>query len=397
MEWIVRLNNIIMFIRGFMKIGILLYPTFGGSGVVATELGKVLAKRGFEVHFISYNIPARLDHFHENIFYHEVSVTSYPLFDYVPYETILASKIVDIVLSQKLELLHAHYAIPHASAALMAKQILKEKGVNIPLVTTLHGTDITLVGRNPTYKPVVEYSINKSEAITAVSQSLKDETIDIFDIKKEITVIHNFIETNHKTVNISEHFRKSIAPNNERIIVHSSNFRKVKRVDDVIKVFSKISEKISAKLLLIGDGPERDSIEMLCRQLEICDKVIFLGKQEAVNEILANCDLFLLPSETESFGLAALEAMACRVPVVSTNTGGIPEVNLNGYCGYLLNVGDLEGMANKALHILSSDEILNQFKDNALSRAKDFSIDKAVEGYCEVYKNARKIAAEKSS
>jgi len=391
------MDYIILFIRTYMKIGILLYPTFGGSGVVATELGKVLAKRGFEVHFISYNIPARLDHFHENIYYHEVSVTSYPLFDYVPYETILASKIVDIVLSQKLDLLHAHYAIPHASAALMAKQILNEKGINIPLVTTLHGTDITLVGRNPTYKPVVEYSINKSEAITAVSQSLKDETIDIFDIRKEITVIHNFIETNHKVENVNEHFRKSIAPNNERIVVHSSNFRKVKRVDDVVKVFSKISEKIPSKLLLIGDGPERDTIEILCRQMQLCDKVVFLGKQEAVNEILANCDLFLLTSETESFGLAALEAMACRVPVVSSNTGGIPEVNVDGFCGYMLNVGDVDGMAAKSLYILGSDEVLIQFKENAFRRAQDFSINKAVEGYCDVYKKAQNAVKKAAS
>lgn len=371
-----------------MKIGILLYPTFGGSGVVATELGKALAQNGFEVHFISYNLPARLDRFHENIYFHEVSVTSYPLFDYVPYETILASKIVDIVMSQKLELLHAHYAIPHASAALMAKAILAEQGVHIPLVTTLHGTDITLVGRNPTYKPVVSYSINKSEAITAVSESLKQSTLDLFEVKNEIEVVYNFVEIAAHTTPKNPHFRKTIAPKNERILVHSSNFRKVKRVQDIVQSFSFISQSLPSKLLLIGDGPERDATEALCRELHLCDSITFLGKQEAINEILVNCDLFLLSSETESFGLAALEAMSCGLPVVSTNTGGIPEVNIEGKSGYLVGVGDTESMAQKALSILNSETTYQTFSAAAIERARFFSIEKAVECYKSVYQKA---------
>ncbi|MCO6495077.1 MAG: N-acetyl-alpha-D-glucosaminyl L-malate synthase BshA [Bacteroidetes bacterium] len=371
-----------------MKIGILLYPTFGGSGVMATELGKVLAQRGFEVHFISYNIPARLTHFHGNVFFHEVSVKSYPLFDYVPYETILASKIVDIVLRQNLDILHAHYAIPHASAAIMAKMILKEKGIDIPLVTTLHGTDITLVGRNPTYKPVVEYSINNSEAVTAVSESLKSDTKSIFNIKNEIDVIYNFVHVDESEKLKDDDFRISIAPNGERILVHSSNFRKVKRIEDVLKVFNEVNKQLPSKLVIIGDGPERDAIEDLCQKLQLCNSIIFLGRQEAVYEILANCDLFLLTSETESFGLAALEAMACGTPVVSTNAGGIPEVNKDGYSGFLLPVGDVKGMADKALYILSSDERLKQFSNNALKHAKEFSIDKAIDGYCKIYNRA---------
>lgn len=369
-----------------MKIGILLYPTFGGSGVMATELGKALAQRGFEVHFISYNIPARLTHFHGNIFFHEVSVKSYPLFDYVPYETILASKIVDIVLRQNLDILHAHYAIPHASAAIMAKLILKEKGINIPLVTTLHGTDITLVGRNPTYKPVVEYSINNSEAVTAVSESLKSDTLSIFNIQNRIEVIYNFVHVEASTNLIDHDFRNSIAPNGERILVHSSNFRKVKRIEDVIKVFNEVKKQLPSKLIIIGDGPERDSIEALCQKLQLGNNVIFLGRQEAVYEILANCDLFLLTSETESFGLAALESMACGTPVISTNAGGIPEVNKDGFSGFLLPVGDIQGMADKAVFILSSDERLKQFSQNAREHAKQFSIDKTIERYCEIYK-----------
>jgi N-acetyl-alpha-D-glucosaminyl L-malate synthase BshA len=371
-----------------MKIGILLYPTFGGSGVVATELGKALAKNGFEVHFISYNLPARLDHFHENIFFHEVSVTSYPLFDYVPYETILASKIVDIVRSQKLELLHAHYAIPHASAALMAKAILAEQGIQIPLVTTLHGTDITLVGRNPTYRPVVSYSINKSEAITAVSESLKQSTLDLFEVRNDIDVVYNFVDIAAHTTAPNAPFRKSIAPNGEHILVHSSNFRKVKRVQDVVQSFYLISQSIPSKLLLIGDGPERDAIEALCRELHLCDKITFLGKQEAVNEILVNCDLFLLSSETESFGLAALEAMSCGVPVVSTNTGGIPEVNIEGASGYLVEVGDVDKMAQRALQILESEASIMQFRAAAIDRARYFSIEKAIDRYKFVYNKA---------
>ncbi|MCK9480641.1 MAG: N-acetyl-alpha-D-glucosaminyl L-malate synthase BshA [Bacteroidia bacterium] len=371
-----------------MKIGILLYPTFGGSGVMATELGKALAQKGYEVHFISYNIPARLTHFHGNVFFHEVSVKSYPLFDYVPYETILASKIVDIVMRQNLDILHAHYAIPHASAAIMAKMILKEKGIHIPLVTTLHGTDITLVGRNPTYKPVVEYSINNSEAVTAVSESLKSDTLTIFNIRNHINVIYNFVHIEENERVIDNDFRKSIAPHGERILVHSSNFRKVKRIEDVIQVFNKVRKQLPSKLIIIGDGPERDAIEALCQQLSLCNDIVFLGRQEAVYEILANCDLFLLTSETESFGLAALEAMACGTPVVSTNAGGIPEVNKEAFSGFLLPVGDVQGMAEKAIYILSSEERLRQFSSNALVQAKQFSIHSALHGYCEVYEKA---------
>jgi N-acetyl-alpha-D-glucosaminyl L-malate synthase BshA len=369
-----------------MKIGILLYPTFGGSGVVATELGKQLANNGCEVHFISYSMPVRLDRFHENIFYHEVSITSYPLFEYVPYETILASKVVDIVKSQKLDLLHAHYAIPHASAALMAKAILKDEGIDIPLVTTLHGTDITLVGRNQTYKPVVEYSINNSDAITAVSNSLKIDTIRIFNIKKEISVIPNFIEVK-ELPNEQSHFCKSIAPNHEKILIHTSNFRKVKRVEDVLQIFNSVQKQISSKLLLIGDGPERDNIESLCRTLNLCGHVIFLGKQEAVEDILPFGDLFLLPSETESFGLAALEAMACGMPVISSNTGGIPEVNMDGVTGFLCAVGDIKSMADKAILLLQNDSLLQQFKLNARNQAANFSPKNAVDLYTKIYEN----------
>ncbi len=366
-----------------MKIGILLYPTFGGSGVVATELGKELANRGYEVHFISYSIPARLDRFHKNIFFHEVAVTSYPLFDYIPYETILASKIVDIVLSQNLDILHAHYAIPHASAALMAKSILLEEGIHIPLVTTLHGTDITLVGRNLTYKPVVAYSINHSDAITTVSESLKKDTLATFKINKEIHVVPNFIEI--LPPSSLKSFKELIAPNNERILVHTSNFRKVKRVEDVVLTFHLVREKVPSKLVLIGDGPERDAVEALCRNLKLCDHVVFLGKQDAIHDLLSQCDLFLLPSETESFGLAALEAMANGVPVVSSNTGGIPEINKEGYSGYLLPVGDIEAMANKSIAILENDQTLAKFKTQALEQAKLFSPQNAINAYCKIY------------
>ena len=368
-----------------MNIGIVCYPTFGGSGVVATELGRALAAKEHNVHFISYSQPARLDFFNPHVFFHEVSIYKYPLFEYVPYETILASKIVDIVKQNKLDVLHVHYAIPHASAALMAKNILMEQGIDIPIVTTLHGTDITLVGKDPTYEPVVSYSINHSDAVTAVSESLKRDTYANFHIEKPIFVIPNFIDFSRFVKQKKEHFKKAIAPQGEKILVHTSNFRKVKRVEDVIKIFAIVSKKVACKLLLIGDGPERTNIELLSREMGVDDRVTFLGKQEQIEEILSVCDLFILTSETESFGLAALEAMACEVPVISTNTGGIPEVNIEGVTGYLSNIGDVEDMAKNALKLLSNEELLLTFKANALTKAKEFQLDKILPMYEKLY------------
>ncbi|MBC6109176.1 N-acetyl-alpha-D-glucosaminyl L-malate synthase BshA [Pedobacter fastidiosus] len=369
-----------------MKIGIVCYPTFGGSGVVATELGKALASEGHQVHFITYSQPARLDFFSANLFYHEVSVRDYPLFDYAPYESALASKLVDVVRFEQLDVLHVHYAIPHASAAFMAKQILASYGIHIPVVTTLHGTDITLVGKDPTYKPVVTFSINQSDGVTTVSQDLKDDTYNHFEITKDIKVIPNFIDFNRFSLQAKDHFKKAIAPNNERILIHTSNFRKVKRTADVIRIFEKVQSVIPSKLLMVGDGPERAYDEQLCRTLNICDSVRFLGKQDAIEEILSVSDLFLIPSESESFGLAALEAMACKVPVISTNAGGLPELNVNGYCGFLDNVGDIDGMAAHAIEILKDDDTLQQFKENAFERAKDFDLKKILPSYVSYYK-----------
>jgi N-acetyl-alpha-D-glucosaminyl L-malate synthase BshA len=357
-----------------MKIGIVCYPTFGGSGVVATELGKALADHGHQVHFITYSQPARLDFFSENLFYHEVTVSNYPLFDYPPYELALASRLVDVVRYEQLDILHVHYAIPHASAAYMAKQILASEGLNIPVVTTLHGTDITLVGKDLTYKPVVTFSINQSDGVTAVSANLKSDTCKYFDIQNEIRVIPNFIDLSRFSHRAKDHFKKAIAPNGEKIVVHTSNFRKVKRVQDVVRVFAAINERVPSKLLLAGDGPERTHIEQLCRELNLKDDVRFLGKLDAVEEILSVSDLFLLPSETESFGLAALEAMACKVPVVSSNAGGIPELNVEGVTGFLNDVGDVEGMAKNAVYILEDEARLKEFKERALNRAKEFDI-----------------------
>lgn len=368
-----------------MKIGIVCYPTFGGSGVVATELGKALADEGHQVHFITYSQPARLDFFSANLFYHEVSVRDYPLFDYAPYESALASKLVDVVRFEQLDILHVHYAIPHASAAFMAKQILETYGINIPFVTTLHGTDITLVGKDPTYKPVVTFSINKSDGVTTVSQSLKDDTEKHFEITNEIKVIPNFIDFTRFSLKPKDHFKKAIAPNNERILIHTSNFRKVKNTADVIRMFQKIQAVIPSKLLMVGDGPERAYDEQLCRSLGICDHVRFLGKQDAIEEILSVSDLFLMPSESESFGLAALEAMACKVPAITSNAGGLPELNIDGFCGYMSNVGDVDDMAAKAISILSDDAVLKQFKENALIRAKDFDLKKILPLYVDYY------------
>jgi len=374
-----------------MKIGIVCYPTFGGSGVVATELGKALADEGHQVHFITYSQPARLDFFSANLFYHEVSVRDYPLFDYAPYESALASKLVDVVRFEKLDILHVHYAIPHASAAFMAKQILETYGIYIPFVTTLHGTDITLVGKDPTYKPVVTFSINKSDGVTTVSESLKKDTEEHFEITNEIKVIPNFIDFTRFSLKPKDHFKKAIAPNHERILIHTSNFRKVKCTADVIRIFQKIQEKIPSKLLMVGDGPERASDEQLCRSLGICEHVRFLGKQDAVEEILSVSDLFLMPSQSESFGLAALEAMACKVPAITSNSGGLPELNIDGFSGYMSNVGDVEDMASKAISILENDAVLKQFKENAFKRAQDFDLKKILPEYVNYY---NKIIAE---
>jgi N-acetyl-alpha-D-glucosaminyl L-malate synthase BshA len=357
-----------------MKIGIVCYPTFGGSGVIATELGKALAEKGHKVHFITYSQPVRLDYFSENLFYHEVSVPEYPLFEYAPYELALTSKLVDVIKYEQLDVLHVHYAIPHASVAFMAKQILATFGIRIPVITTLHGTDITLVGKDATYEPVVTFSINKSDGVTAVSNSLKAETMDYFKIENEIEVIQNFIDLRRFSKLPKDHFKKAIAPFGEKLVIHTSNFRKVKRVEDVVHVFTRIIKKVPAKLLLIGDGPERSGIEKLCRQTGACEHIRFLGKQEAVEEILSVCDLFIMPSETESFGLAALEAMACQVPVISSNAGGIPELNIQGETGFLSNVGDVDDMAKNAIYILEEEARLAKFKCNALEHAKKFDI-----------------------
>jgi N-acetyl-alpha-D-glucosaminyl L-malate synthase BshA len=369
-----------------MRIGMVLYPTFGGSGVLATELGKALAKKGHEIHFISYNQPARLEAFLENVFFHEVSIPKYPLFDYAPYETALAGKIVEIVRGNKLDLLHVHYAIPHASAALLAKQILAEDNKEIPVLTTLHGTDITLVGREASYEPVVSWSINNSDAVTAVSKSLVEDTLEHFQVKREVQMIPNFIDFNRFNKKPKEHFKKAIAPNNEKILVHTSNFRKVKRVDDVIRLFHIVQQEIPSKLLLIGDGPERSNIEKTCRELKVCDKVTFLGKQEAIEEILSVCDLFILPSERESFGLSALEAMACEVPVISTNAGGLAEVNIHGKTGFTSEIGNYQEMAGFALDLLQNDEKLESFRHAALEQAKKFNLEDIRLQYIELYK-----------
>ena len=368
-----------------MKIGIVCYPTFGGSGVVATELGKGLADHGHQVHFITYNQPARLDLFSENLFYHEVSVSNYPLFDFPPYELALASRLVDVIRFEKLDILHVHYAIPHASAAFMAKQILLTYGIYIPVVTTLHGTDITLVGRDSTFKPVVTFSINKSDGVTAVSEHLRSDTYQYFEIENDIRVIPNFIDLSRFSLKAKDHFKKAIAPSGEKIVVHTSNFRKVKRTQDVIKIFAKVIKKIPAKLLMVGDGPERSCCEQLCRDFGISDDVRFLGKQDAIEEILSVSDLFLMPSESESFGLAALEAMACKVPVVSSNAGGLPELNVEGVTGFLKDVGDVDGMAEKAIYILEDGERLQLFKNNALERATQFDLKNILPAYENYY------------
>jgi L-malate glycosyltransferase len=368
-----------------MRLGIVCYPTFGGSGVLATELGKALANKNHQVHFITYQQPVRLSGFNANIFYHEVRVPTYPLFDYPPYETALASTMVDVILNNQLDLLHVHYAIPHASAAYMAKKILEKQGIDIPVITTLHGTDITLVGKDKTYAPVVTFSINESDAITAVSNNLRDETYKFFKIEKEIEVIHNFVDVQRFQRKPLDAFKKVIAPNGERILMHASNFRKVKRVQDVVKIFTQVNKVIPSKLLFVGDGPERPGAESLGRELGIFDEIRFVGKQEQMEDILAVADLFLLTSEYESFGLAALEAMAAGVPVISTNAGGLPEINESGKTGYLSDVGDVDAMSKQALSILTNDQTLQQFKQQASEHAALFDIKNIIPKYEQLY------------
>ncbi len=372
-----------------MRIGMVCYPTFGGSGVVATELGLGLARRGHEVHFITYKRPARLGHYQTNIYYHEVNALDYPLFEYTPYDTTLASKLVDVIKFEKIDLLHVHYAIPHATIAFIVKKILETQGILIPVVTTLHGTDITLVGADPSFAPVVEFSINQSDGVTAVSQDLMRDTMSKFKIQKDIRVIYNFIDFTRFRKIDKEHFRKALAPDGEKILIHTSNFRRVKRVDDVIKIFYEVNQVIPSKLLLIGDGPERQRLEELCRKMDICDDVRFLGKQDAVEELLAISDLFLIPSENESFGLAALEAMACHVPVISSNAGGLPELNIHGVSGCVLPVGDVAGMASHAIQLLEDPEMLERYKHQAYERAREFDIEKILPQYESFYEEVR--------
>jgi len=369
-----------------MNIGIVCYPTFGGSGVVATELGKALASKGHQIHFISYQQPVRLDTFLENIHYHEVSVSDYPLFDYQPYELVLSSKLVDVAKHENLDILHVHYAIPHASAAYMAQRILESEGIYIPFITTLHGTDITLVGRDSSFEPVITFAINQSDAVTAVSESLKQDTLNHFKVTSKIEVIPNFVCLGScEDPVVDTELKEHMAPNGEKILAHVSNFRKVKRIPDVIEVFEKVREKIPAKLMLVGDGPERHQAEVMCREKGLTDDLYILGKVQDTERVLGIADLFLLPSEFESFGLAALEAMSAGVPVISSNTGGIPEVNKNGFSGYLSDVGDVDTMAKNALHILKDDQTLSQFKLQAFEQAKKFDISKILPRYEELY------------
>jgi N-acetyl-alpha-D-glucosaminyl L-malate synthase BshA len=372
-----------------MKIAIVCYPTFGGSGVVATELGLELARRGHEIHFITYSQPVRLALLNPNVHYHEVNVPEYPLFHFQPYELALSSKLVDMVKLYKIELLHVHYAIPHAYAGYMAKQMLKDQGINLPMITTLHGTDITLVGNHLFYKTAVTFSINKSDFVTSVSKSLKADTLKLFDIKKEIQVIPNFIELDKNTNDIATACNRSLmAQPHERIITHISNFRQVKRIPDVIEIFYKIQQEVPARLMMVGDGPEKEKAEQLCQELDIFDKVIFFGNSNEIDKILSYTDLFLLPSETESFGLAALEAMAWSVPVISSNAGGLSEVNFDGVSGYLSPTGNTQEMAENAIKILKNDSVLSTFKKNALAVAKQFDIEKILPLYEELYLKA---------
>lgn len=373
-----------------MKIAIVCYPTFGGSGVVATELGIALAERGHEVHFVTYRQPVRLELLNNNIHFHEVHVPEYPLFRYQPYELALSSKLVDTIKLYGIELLHVHYAIPHAYAGYMAKKMLKEEGIYIPMITTLHGTDITLVGNHPFYKSAVTFSINKSDVVTSVSEDLKQKTLEIFDVEKDINVIPNFIDSKKYSSGYTDCQRSLMANEDEKIITHISNFRKVKRIPDVIKVFHKVQKEVPSKLIMVGEGPEKEYAEQLCEELGLTDNVLFLGNSNEIDRILCFSDLFLLPSETESFGLAALEAMINKVAVISSNTGGIPEVNKQGVTGFLSDVGDVNDMAKNAIHLLSDDKTLEKFKENASKLASEFDILNILPLYEEVYERAYK-------
>ena len=369
-----------------LRLGIVCYPTYGGSGVVATELGLGLARRGHEVHFITYRQPARYKGYEANVYYHEVSNVDYPLFEYPPYDTALASKIVEVVQRESLDLLHVHYAIPHATVAFLAREILTDRGVKLPFVTTLHGTDITLVGQNPAFSPVVEFGINASDKVTAVSESLKRDTLSSFSIRQDIEVVPNFIDLERCRKVDKQHFKLAIAPAGERILPQVSNFRAVNRIEDVVRVFHKVNQRMPSKLLLIGDGPERYNCEELVRRLQITQHVRFLGKQDAIEELLAISDLFLMPSASESFGLAALEAMACQVPVVSSNAGGLPEVNIHGETGFLAEIGDVDSMAAFAIDILEDDERLASFRESAYQQAQRFDLQVVLPRYEQVYR-----------
>ena len=369
-----------------MNIGIVCYPTFGGSGVVATELGIALAHKGHKVHFITYSQPFRLNQFNENLFYHEVNVNDYPLFDYQPYESVLASKIVDVAIYERLDILHVHYAIPHASVAYLAQQILKSRKIKLPYITTLHGTDITLVGQDPSFEPVIFFSLNNSNAITSVSESLRKDTLKTFKIANDIKVIPNFIKIEDYQHPTEACHRKNFAAPNERILIHISNFRKVKRVEDVLRVFDIVRKEIPCKLILVGDGPERPAIDKLCRELNTCSDIISVGKIANPKEVLSIADLFILPSETESFGLSALEAMAVKIPVISSNTGGIPELNIHGKTGYMSKVGDYEDMAKNTISLLSDEKKFQQFRENAFEQAKKFDIEAILPMYEKLYK-----------
>jgi len=374
-----------------MNIGIVCYPTYGGSGVVATELGMALAQKGHQVHFITSHQPVKLNFLNHNLHFHEVFVENYPLFHYQPYILALSSKLVESVQKYKLDLLHVHYAIPHAFAAYMAKQMLKDFGIDIPIVTTLHGTDITLVGSHPVYKPAVEFSINHSDVVTTVSQSLKKDTLRLFNIRKEIEVIYNFIDFEKIDAEREDNcLRDTLAGENEKIITHVSNLRPVKRILDVIKIFNRVQEKIPSKLILVGDGPDKEKADLLAKEMGIEKRILFLGQSDEIRKILCLSDLFLLPSETESFGLAALEAMAAKTPVISSNTGGLPEVNIQGVTGFLSDVGDVENMAKNAIYLLEDEQRLTEFKNNAYEAAHQFSIEKILPKYEEMYKRVIK-------
>lgn len=373
-----------------MNIGIVCYPTFGGSGVVATELAKGLANRGHNLHILSYARPARLDSFRTDITFHEVDLSSYPLFEYPPYDLALANMMVNLIKFEKLDVLHVHYAIPHATSAYLAKQILNSRASHVPVITTLHGTDITLIGSDPSYKQVVDFSINKSDGVTAVSEYLKKETYKHFDIKKDIKVISNFIDLDRFKKSKKEHFKKALCPNGEKVVTHVSNFREVKRVPDVVEAFNYLLKSgVEAKLLMVGDGPDRPRAEQKCRELNICDQVRFLGKQEQVEEVLSISDLFMIPSGSETFGLAALEAMSCSVPVISSNIGGLPEVNIHGETGYLCELGDVEAMGRFATKILSDEKLHSKMAKAARTRAELFELDKIVTIYEDYYKEVR--------